>query len=337
MNVSQRSRQPLREPWTLDRLQRKRSIALGLAIDDSTFKTYSSALNSYINFCRLHRMDVDPTEDTLSFYTVYMSHHIKPSSVDSYLSGILSQLEPYFPHIRAVRASLLVRRTLKGCKRLKGTPTNRKQALTLPMLQTLLRRWGTSVNHDDLLFVAIVLTGFHVLMRLGELTWPEDKSLRNWDKVTKCASVQWHDKAFEIFLPSHKADQFFEGNRVIVQQNNLPTDPHTRFLKYLRSRNSHFPIHPALWLRADGSIPTRTFVTRRFALVFDKSISGQSLRSGGATSLAEAGVPPHIIQGVGRWKSEAFQIYIRKNPVLLQALIFGGRSIHQPPALELPL
>lgn len=336
MSHEVRSRQPFREPWTLDRLQRERSIALGLAIDDSTFKTYSSALNSYINFCRLHHMDIDPTEDTLSFYTVYMSHHIKPTSVDSYLSGISSQLEPYFPHIRHVRASLLVKRTLKGCKRLKGTPTNRKQALTLPMLQVLIRRWGDSTLHDDLLFIAIVLTGFHALMRLGELTWPIDKTLRNWEKVTKRASVRWHERAFEIFLPGHKADQFFEGNRVIIQQNDLPTDPHIRFLSYLRSRDSHFPIHPALWLRADGSIPTRTFVTRRFALVFDKNISGQSLRSGGATSLAEAGVPPHIIQGVGRWKSEAFQIYIRKNPVLLQALIFGGRSIHEAPATISP-
>ena len=46
-------------------------------------------------------------------------------------------------------------------------------------------------------------------------------------------------------------------------------------------------------------------------------IAGQSLRAGGATMLAEMGFAPHIIQAAGRWSSEAFQIYVRKNPFLL--------------------
>ncbi|KIJ94651.1 hypothetical protein K443DRAFT_110073, partial [Laccaria amethystina LaAM-08-1] len=48
-----------------------------------------------------------------------------------------------------------------------------------------------------------------------------------------------------------------------------------------------------------------------------------SLRAGGATSLAENGVPPSIIQAIGRWPSDAFKIYILKSPVLIQALLFG--------------
>ena len=62
---------------------------------------------------------------------------------------------------------------------------------------------------------------------------------------------------------------------------------------------------------------------------FADDVAGQSMRSGGATSLAENGVPPNLIQAIGRWASSAFQIYIRKNPVLLQALLFG-RAAHDP-------
>ena len=51
--------------------------------------------------------------------------------------------------------------------------------------------------------------------------------------------------------------------------------------------------------------------------------------AGGATSLAEAGVPPNIIQAVGRWALDTFQIYIRKNSVLLQAMLFRCPA-HQP-------
>jgi len=64
-------------------------------------------------------------------------------------------------------------------------------------------------------------------------------------------------------------------------------------------------------------------------LFFSDDVAGQSMRSGSATSLAENGVPPNLIQAIGRWASSAFQIYIRKNPVLLQALHFG-RAAHDP-------
>ena len=76
-----RARQPIREPWTRERLVRERAIALGQAIDTSTWNNYSSALNSYLTFVCLHNLPVEPNADTLSFYTVWMCHHIKPDSV----------------------------------------------------------------------------------------------------------------------------------------------------------------------------------------------------------------------------------------------------------------
>lgn len=72
---------------------------LGQAIDVSTWNNYGSALNSYLTFVHLHNMPVEPTPDTLSLYTTYMCHYIKPDSVNTYLCGICQQLEPYFPHV----------------------------------------------------------------------------------------------------------------------------------------------------------------------------------------------------------------------------------------------
>src|SRR5580704_11500457 len=99
-SVTSVSRQPVRVAWTRDRLLLERTIALGNSLDVSSYSTYTSALNSYISFCKLHNFDITPTEETLSFFVVYMSYHIKPQSVDSYLSGICNQLEPHFPDVR---------------------------------------------------------------------------------------------------------------------------------------------------------------------------------------------------------------------------------------------
>ena len=105
------SKQRARLAWTRERLLRERALAMGRAIDTSTWKSYGSALNSYLTFVRMHDFPVEPTADTLSFFTVYMCHHIKPSSVDNYLSGICQQLEPYFPSVHEARKSMICQRT----------------------------------------------------------------------------------------------------------------------------------------------------------------------------------------------------------------------------------
>ena len=61
MQVSPTAQQPHWEPWTIERLNYERSILLGMAIDHSTSTTYSSALNSYLTFCKSHGLPVKPT------------------------------------------------------------------------------------------------------------------------------------------------------------------------------------------------------------------------------------------------------------------------------------
>jgi hypothetical protein len=324
---SRPSRQRAREAWSRERLVHERSIALGQAIDESTLKTYSSALNSYLTFVRLHDLPVEPTPDTLSFFTVFMSHHIDPKSVSSYLSGICQQLEAYFPNVRHARNSPLVERTMKGCLRLHGSAVKRKRALTLSDLSIVFQSLSSSHNHDDLLFLAILFTSFFALMRLGELTFPNDTSLRNWKKVCKRSSVIVTPDQYEFHLPSHKADRFFEGNRIIIrkkQHGNL--NPLPIFTAYLNSCDLLFPLSSPLWLTSAGSVPTRNFFISRICRYFEKDVASQSMHAGGATSLAEHGVPPSLIQLIGRWSSEAFFIYIRKSPVLIQALLYSNQQ-----------
>jgi len=114
------SRQPLWQPWTHKHLFWEQAIALGQAIDNSTWKNYGSALNSYLNFVKMHDFPLEPTSETLSLFTIYMSHHIKPNSVATYLSGICQQLEPYFPNIGSTHNSTLVHHTLQGCRHPRG-------------------------------------------------------------------------------------------------------------------------------------------------------------------------------------------------------------------------
>jgi hypothetical protein len=177
--------------------------------------------------------------------------------------------------------------------------------------------------------VAQLLAGFHALLRLGELVFPDKIQDRNYRKIVLRHTVKVEADYFSFFLPSHKGDIAFEGNTIIIERHNRPSHPHSPFLAYLHSRDRLFPVQPELWLTSKGTAPTRGWFTSRLHRSFPKDYAGHSLRSGGATSLAEAGVPPTTIQAMGRWSSSTFQIYICKNPVVLHALLFG-RPAHQP-------
>jgi len=205
----------------------------------------------------------------------------------------------------------------------RAVPTSRKCALTLEDLGMVINTLGQSADYNDHLFVAQLLTGFFALFHLGEMTYPDDPELHDPRKVTKCNSVRVCDTSFQFFLPGHKADRFFEGNKIIVRKNHHAFDPHKYFTAYLHACDKKFPLSSPLWLTSKGAVPTCSFFIKHLWRFFNSDTVGQSLQAGGATSLAQNGVPPSIIQAISRWASDAFKIYIRKNPVLIQALLFG--------------
>ncbi|KAF8811541.1 hypothetical protein BYT27DRAFT_7221419 [Phlegmacium glaucopus] len=213
-----------------------------------------STLNSYLSFIWLHNFPVNPSPETLSFFTVYMSHHINPCSVASYLSGISQQLEPYFPSW-----------TLKGCMRLKGISTNCRCALTIPDLDCVISALQTSSHHNNSLFLSILLMGFFTLLRLGEM-------------ISKCSSVIITSDHYKFQLPSHKADHFFEGNRILIRSKQFPTiNPLFFFQRYLNSWDSLFPLASPLWLISAGTIPNHRFFMTRIKSFFKDNIRGHSM------------------------------------------------------------
>src|ERR1700678_1248101 len=113
-----------------------------------------------------------------------------------------------------------------------------------------------------------------------------------------------------------------------IQKVNSPTDPYKPFLDYIKSQDHCFPIHPELWLTSSGSVPTRFWFILCLRAFLPANFALQSLRSGGATSLAESGADLPTIQAIGRWNSDTFRIYIRKNPVVLHAILLC-RPAHQ--------
>ncbi|TFY53164.1 hypothetical protein EVG20_g10240 [Dentipellis fragilis] len=329
MNFPTRStRQPVRERWSRERLLHERAVALGFALKDSSLLSYSSALQSYLAFCEMHQLPVEPTEETLSFYVVYTCHYIRPSSVRNYLSGICQQLEAFFPQVRTVRCSKIVSQTLAGCFRTRAHAPTRKSPLTRAQLAETILSYRQSSSLDDLLFCALMATAFHGLLRLGELVLNDNPCLRDCRTVIERASLQLLPNGYRFLIPSSKTDRVFHGAEIIIAGVTSDDDALAPLTRYLHMRDQLFPFHPHLWLCRSGQGPTRSWFMRRLRSHFPSDITGHSLRAGGATALAEEGVPLDYIQLLGRWTSDTFRIYIRQNLSILCSLLFrSSRSL----------
>ena len=125
---------------------------------------------------------------------VFMAHHIKPTS-----------LEPHFPNVHELQNSLLVSHTLAGMKKLHGfTGTARKRALNEEDLIRILTSFSTE-SLDDLLFVTIIFTKFHTLLRLGEMMHSDTVLKRTSKKLSLRHTVIISTGSYSFVLPSHKS------------------------------------------------------------------------------------------------------------------------------------
>ncbi|KIJ34231.1 hypothetical protein M422DRAFT_182388 [Sphaerobolus stellatus SS14] len=195
-----------------------------------------------------HNFPIQPTIDMLSFYVVYMCHHIKPSTVGTYLSGICHLLEPYYPDVRKACSSQMVCRLLAGMKKLSGLqPTNCKRALTHEDLCFIISSLTVNPSYNDCLFIAMLLTSFFGLLQLGEITFPDNPCKCSFKKVIMSHTLSVVPMCLAFTLPYHKADQFYTGNTVIIEAlPHSPINPLSHMQAYLALQDATFPLLPSL-------------------------------------------------------------------------------------------
>ena len=199
----------------------------------------------------------------------------------------------------------------------------------------------TGLDPDDpalyfsgmVVFIVIMLLGIAGLFRLGELLAnqpskcdPAKLLRRKQIRLLQDPTTQL--RYVRVYLFKSKGDPHGEGVPVYVASHPTrrycPVVWTERYLQLTASKNVTDLSAAFQW--PTGGVVTKSSFIRKLkqrleSSGFDPSgYAGHSLRIGGAVSLKRAGVAEHIIQKLGRWKSDAYKLYIHWIPASLVEL-----------------
>jgi len=302
-----------RRPMDLRDLDHRTLWLQANSIEKSTVKGYTTGARDYLHFCMVHSLPIDPTPQTLSCYIAYTSRFI--ASGPKYLTGVRHFLSTTYPNFDTNRSHPLVTSVIRGSKKIRADPVSRKLPLRLHHLSTFLSHARSSTSYDDLLFITMLSCCFYGCHRISELVPKNNKSLFDWRKIIKRSSLAFSNGRVQYRLPYHKSDPFYHGTDVLFTPQDI-ADPVTLLADYISRRDELHGATASLFLREDGSHPSRSWFDSKFFSVLDHLFGGHSARAGGATYYASLGLSEDVIQALGRWSSSAWKIYIRENPII---------------------
>jgi integrase len=236
---------------------------------------------------------------------------LKHTTVKAYLAAIRSwHIKSGLPSptVGLPRVELMIR----ALRKRQGDAKRERLPITVDLLDQL-GRFLDPKNHDDSVLWAMLCTGVHGILRCGEVLDIETQHLEEKREHTI------------LTIPKSKTDVFREGAEVPLFVTGASTDPVAALARLARVRKDHkIARHKDgyLFYLADGKRASREWFVKLLKILLataeaklnlglnPASYSGHSMRRGGATSLAQRGVPDHLIKVLGRWKSWCFSLYI---------------------------
>ena len=311
---------------------RRAAFYLWHGLASSTRKTYSSGQRSYIDFVRVRPPLLHApgqylpatNQGILEWVTSLGDRALLPKTIKSYISSVRSlHVDAGLPF--ECCESPTVQRLVRGIKRFYGervrTP---KLPVTLPILRKLTSVSGDLSLRDNLNFDAAIKIAWSGFLRCGEFTVPDGHSFDPAVHLTR-SSITFIPSIGEpthirLTLPSSKTDPFRKGVSILVakalSEKEADSTCAVLALRRLFLQDPQPSSNSPLFTDGTGSPLSRnSFISllkiRLAAIGLDQArYSGHSFRRGAATSAATVGYSDYEIQLLGRWRSDAYKLYI---------------------------
>lgn len=292
---------------------------LNNSLAPSTRRTYSSVQQKFAQFCNIigRSSPLPADERTLCLFTAHLAKSIQSRSIKVYLSAIRSlHIENGFadPIAGCQQLQLLIR----GIKRMQGHTTGQRLPITNQLLMVI-RGALDFRQHDHVMFWAACTLAYFGFLRAAEFTV---QNLKSFDKTThlQVEDLAFDDRAkpscMELFIKASKTDPFRKGCKIYIGRGSQSLCAVSAMSSYLHIRGGR---PGPLFLLQSGQPLSRERLTSWLRIIFTNAniggnYSSHSFRIGAATVAANNNVPPHLIQALGRWSSNAYLLYTRSDP-----------------------
>ena len=295
-------------------------------------KVYWAGWNKYQTFASQFSISTAPiTIEKVTLFIAFLGNQsLAGSTIESYIAAlrffrVLSDPSCLAPSFHTPYVNLLIR----GIKRTNAS--RRSPHVRLPITVTLMRRikQALSVNphsYENVLLWAACCTGFFGFLRCAEFLTPDDTPFDPQVHLSLDDLAYRHTATpphFEVQIKASKTDQFHQGTAIVLGATGVELCPVAALLDFLGKRGgSPGPV----FINADATpMRRRQFVSKvqealTVAGVNGGDFNGHSFRIGAATSASQAGIPETTIKTLGRWRSMAYQQYIRPSPPDLAAM-----------------
>jgi hypothetical protein len=286
-------------------------------IAPSTRKTYTSAVSLFHSFaCRYQLPSLPVQLKSLLAWIANLSPTVTQGTIRGYIKG----LRHYHVEHRldcSVFDEQLVELTIRGGRRIYGDkPARERLPLTSDILLPIVRLLATDPSLDTTNLKTALCVGFAAFLRSGEFTWNRwDPSLSPQLHLSR-KHVTFVGDSVSLFLPTSKTDQFRKGVTIHLASADSPLCP-VAALHHLLERYPAPPTAP-LFLRSAGLPFNRAYLVDRIKTLLIRigvnpaKYSGHSLRKGATVSAIAVGLSKDEVKLLGRWKSNAVDIYINE-------------------------
>lgn len=261
--------------------------------------------------------------ETVTLFVAWLgAEGLAISTIESYLAGLrhyrlMADPSCMFPSLQSPHMKVL----LRGIKRVQaqqGSPPQVRLPITRSIMVRIKEQLAVdSSSYRNNLVWAACCMGFFGFLRCAEFLLPDgvqfDASVHLSLADIRLVQVepQWY---VEVRIKASKTDQFRRGAQVILGATGSSLCPVAALLRYLSMRGG---APGALFQQQDGCPLRRSMFVRLVQEAISAAgmqgshFNGHSFRIGAASAASAAGVPETTIKILGRWRSMAYQQYIR--------------------------
>ena len=297
---------------------------LEVGLSNSTRRVYRAGWNRFLSFTRAFSLPATPitTESAILFAAYLGSEGLAVSTIESYLAALRHFRVIADPHCTLPTFhSPYMKVLLHGIRRVQAQQAPAR--VRLPITASLMRRIKAQLSLPPASYLKVLIwaacsIGFFGFLRAGEFLVPDGAqfdpsrhlSLSDINLVT--SAPQWH---FLVTIKASKTDQFFQGGQVVLGATGSDLCPVEALLG--SDLSSRGPAPGPLFILPDGGPLRRPQFVEEVQQALSASglvglnFNSHRFRIGAATPTGAAGVPESTIKVLGRWKSMAYQRYIR--------------------------